>query len=60
MDGSGGSGSDGSDPGLRELEWPSTTGGVAAGLKRLAMPETTIPGCKPRRGASRDMVPRIR
>lgn len=34
--------------------------GFAAGWKRLEMPVTTIPGCRPKNGESRDRVPRIR
>jgi len=35
-------------------------GGLGAGLKRLAMPETTMPGWRPSSGASREMVPTMR
>lgn len=38
----------------------SSVGGLSAGRNKLAMPETMIPGCSPRKGESNDIVPRIR
>lgn len=35
-------------------------GALGAGANRDAMPETTIPGCKPRKGESREIVPKMR
>src|SRR5690349_17197928 len=38
----------------------ATADGLGAGRKRLAMPETTMPGWRPSSGASRETVPKIR
>lgn len=35
-------------------------GGSGAFRKRLAIPDLMIPGCRPSRGASREIVPNIR
>ena len=65
MEGSGES--DLPDGSRRRLLFPSSpaaaaaaaAGGDGAGRNRLAIPDTTIPGWRPSRGASSDTVPRI-
>jgi hypothetical protein len=37
----------------------SVLGGSGDGLNKLAIPDTIMPGCRPRKGESRDMVPRM-
>lgn len=38
----------------------SLPGGSGALRNRLVMPDTTMPGCRPKRGASSEMLPRMR
>lgn len=42
----------------RLLPFP-TAGGDCAGWKRLDIPETMMPGCRPKNGESRDTEPKI-
>lgn len=43
-----------------EDESRSAEPGLGEGLKRLDMPEIMTPGWRPRRGASKETVPRMR